>query len=127
MDSTLTIPKDDPELQEMFSACKPGDEIEITLGYEGKQAKLSLTVGADDENQLTATVNSVDTADEGDESKLEEQEETDGAPGGKAGAASDDSGGAGTQSAANAGNEADLDTMAKPADYISKARKKVKK
>lgn len=110
-DNNLVIPKSDPVLQAMFSTCKPGDEIEITIGYQGKTATLGLAVGGDDENTLTATVGDVSSQDAGKDAETEGEES--GEPpalGGAAETGEDES-------------EPDEDDESSPAAYVSKMRK----
>ena len=58
-DDTITFDKADPQLAKMFSSCKPGDEISLTIGYEGQTATLNVTVGQDDEDRFTGTIDEV--------------------------------------------------------------------
>lgn len=74
-DETISLPKSDPAIADMFSECKPGDDVKLTITYGGKSATLAITVEGDDDQTFTGTVNDV-TAGDGDEgAETEEQPE----------------------------------------------------
>lgn len=100
----ITLSKADPKIAEMFSECKPGDEITLTLEYGEKSVGLKVTVGTDDEQTFTAQVTEVSEpeAEEAGEEPATENEPD------------EDDAGAGAASAAGSGS---------PMDYIKSQRK----
>ena len=105
-DNVISLPKGDPDIAQMFSSCAPGDKIDVTLGYQGKTAKLSITVGEDNADYVTGTVDEVSTQDAGKDAENADEEAGEPPAGGGAAGAMDD--------------ESD------PAAYITKKRKGAK-
>lgn len=68
---SISLDKSNPTIADMFSDCKPGDEITLNLSYGDKSAALKATVGEDSDTAFTATINGTtdaeDAADGGDD------------------------------------------------------------
>jgi hypothetical protein len=121
-DSTpsIRLSKDNPLVAQMFSDCQPGDEINLTLGYNDKVLPLKAVVGEDDDQEFTATI-----AEPGDSDTTEEGGEAGAgagaSPDGDDGASSGGGVGAGTPLGASAALGAPPVNSA--ADYIKSKRK----
>lgn len=55
----ISLDKSDPTIADMFSDCKPGDEITLDIGYNGKTVSVTGTVGADDDQTFSASITGV--------------------------------------------------------------------